>query len=232
MNWVWLDRLEYRRAWDLQLEVLEGVHAGSLPDTLLICEHEPVFTLGAAFHEENLLLSEAEIRARGVDLVKTDRGGDVTYHGPGQLTIYPIFDLRRQDRDLHRWLRALEETQIHVLGQFGLTGRRFPPHTGAWVDDVKVSAIGVKVRKWVNLHGIALNVSNSLEPYSWIVPCGIREFGVSSLSLLTDREVGMTEARAAVVRAFAEVFNQSILEFTPEEIQRALGGAKPDRIAP
>lgn len=175
-------RVPFREAYARQVAYVEEVRAGTRPDTLVFVEHDPVFTLGANFHEENLLLPREEYAERGFDLVKTDRGGDVTYHGPGQLVAYPIFDLTSRGRDLHRWLRELEEVVIRTLAEFGIEGRRFPPHTGVWVGDRKIAAIGIKVRRWVSFHGIALNVANDLSPFDLIVPCGIRGYGVTGLS--------------------------------------------------
>lgn len=211
-HWRDLGRMSYRDALEIQLATHEGVMQGG-PDTLLLVEHEPVFTKGAATQTENLLLSPAEYEARGFQLETTDRGGDVTYHGPGQLTLYPIFDLNRHGRDLHRWLRDLEEVPISVLAAFGIEGRRFPPHTGAWVGDEKIAAIGVKVKRWVNLHGIGFNINLNLEPFRHIVPCGIQHYGVSSLSRSVGREVSMEEAKELCLDAFASVFK---LEWIPK----------------
>lgn len=195
----------YREAWDRQLAVHEDVQHGA-PDTLLFVEHDPVLTLGANFHAENLLLRPRDYEARGIEIVATDRGGDVTYHGPGQLVIYPIFSLEHRGRDLHKWLRGLEETMIQTCGSFGLQARRFPPNTGAWIGDLKVAAIGIKVRRWISLHGIALNCNNDLGVYASFVPCGIRGFGVTSLSTETSREITIEAAKPAIIDTFRNVF--------------------------
>ena len=203
--WRDLGRLEYRAAWDVQREAAAQVKSGG-PDTLLLVEHDPVLTLGAGFHAENLLASGAACRHAGVAVERTDRGGDVTYHGPGQLVMYPVFDLRRHGKDLHRWMRDLEETQIRLLAQFGLTGRRFPPHTGAWIGDKKVAAIGVKIGGWISTHGIALNCEPDLTGFRLIVPCGIKEYPVTSLSAELGRSVPRAEALPVAVAAFEAVF--------------------------
>lgn len=200
--------LGYQAAWDRQLEVHGSVLEGG-EDTLMFVEHPPVLTLGANFHEENLLFPREEYEKRGIEVIKTDRGGDVTYHGPGQLVIYPIFDVSRHGKDLHKWMRDLEDTMLIVCREFGLEPRRFAPHTGAWVGDLKIAAIGVKVRKWVSLHGIALNCSNELGVFETFVPCGIRDFGVTSLSREVGREVSVGEARGVSVGAFESVFGSS-----------------------
>jgi len=198
-------RLGYQLALTRQLELVEAVQSGEA-DCLVLVEHDPVLTLGANFHAENLLLDSAEYEARGIAVIPTDRGGDVTYHGPGQLVMYPLFDLRRHGQDLHRWMRDLEETQLEILRQFGIEGRRFPPHTGAWVGDAKVSAIGVKVKRWVSMHGIAMNVESIPDAFADIVPCGIQGYGVTSLTTLLGRSVSLSEVKPIAIEAFRTVF--------------------------
>ncbi len=197
--------VEYLEAWERQKEVVESVLAGQV-DTLIFVEHPPVLTLGASFHEENLLLTLPEYESRGIAVHRTDRGGDVTYHGPGQLVIYPIFNLERHGKDLHRWMRDLEQTMIDTCSAFGISARRFPPHTGAWVGDLKVAAIGVKIKRWVSMHGIALNCVNDLEVYELFVPCGIRGYGVTSLSAEAGLDVSVEDAKPPVIAAFHQVF--------------------------
>ncbi|MFM9873989.1 MAG: lipoyl(octanoyl) transferase LipB [Fimbriimonadaceae bacterium] len=206
MRIVDLGRLGYEAAWERQLEIHAEVMAGAA-DTLVFVEHDPVLTLGANFHEVNLLLDQAGYAARGIDVIKTDRGGDVTYHGPGQLVIYPIFDIKQHGQDLHRWMRDLEETMILTSREFGVSaGRKADVNTGAWVGDKKIAAIGVKVKKWVNLHGIAINCDNDLRVFDLIVPCGVVGHGVTSLSAEVGREVGIEEVKPVVVAAFESVF--------------------------
>jgi len=197
-------RMAFGPCYELQLRHVEEVLAGSR-DRLLLVEHEPVLTLGANFHESNLLLPRDEYAARGIEVVPTDRGGDVTYHGPGQLVAYPVFSLERRRRDLHRWLRDLEEVVIQTLAGYGVAGRRFPPHTGVWVEDLKMCAIGIKVRRWVSFHGLALNCDNELSPFDLIVPCGIEGYGVTSLSQRVGRRVSVDEVKPRLVEALASV---------------------------
>lgn len=206
MRVVDFGRMGYQVAWDQQLEIHAEVMDGG-EDTLILVEHDPVLTLGANFHEENLLLSREQYGERGIDVVRTDRGGDVTYHGPGQLVIYPIFDLNRHGKDLHKWMRDLEETMIHVCRDFGVeAGRLSDVNTGAWVGQKKIAAIGVKVKRWVSLHGIAINCANDLGEFDLIVPCGIVGHGVTSMSHETGRLVGIEEVKLGVVCAFENVF--------------------------
>jgi lipoyl(octanoyl) transferase len=195
----------YLEAWEFQKSAAEEVIAGG-QDHLILVEHPPVITLGASFHEENLLLSREQYAAKGIEIHKTDRGGDVTYHGPGQLVIYPIFDLTRHGKDLHKWMRDLEETMLLTLQEFGIEGRRFAPHTGAWVEDRKIASIGVKAKKWVSLHGIALNCTNDMEAFRWIIPCGIHDYAMTSLAQELGREVTPDDAVPATLLAFQKVF--------------------------
>lgn len=202
--------MDYRAAWDLQLHYAENLLDGG-PETLLFVEHEPVYTLGASFQEKNLAYPLAFYQEKGISIERTDRGGDVTYHGPGQLTIYPIFDIGARGRDLHLWLRNLEEVVLEVLRSYELEGYRFPPHTGAWIGDKKLAAIGIKAKKWINIHGIGLNVNNNLEPFQWIIPCGIQDFGVTNLSEVTCQHISISDAQERVTRAFEKIFNLTAL---------------------
>jgi lipoate-protein ligase B len=209
-RWRDLGRLPYDEALQIQLETVDSVQNG-VPSTLLLVEHEPVLTLGAGFHRENLLLAESEYVERGISVRMTDRGGDITYHGPGQLVAYPIFDLNLLGKDLHLWLRNLEEAVIRAVAPLGLIGVRVPPHTGVWLGETdsemqKVCAIGIKVRRWVSFHGLALNVTLDLAPFETIIPCGIQNRGVTSLATALGREVSLGEAKARLLAGFESVF--------------------------
>lgn len=212
--------MEYRACWELQKELALRRRAGRIPDTLLLVEHPPVMTLGSRFAPGHLLLPREEYQRRGIAVVETDRGGDVTYHCPCQLVMYPLFDVKELGGDLHRWLRDLEEVVIRLVSAFGLQGYRFPPFTGVWVNGRKIAAIGVKVTRWVNLHGVALNCNNDLTPFRLIVPCGIKGYEVTSLSREVRREVTVEEAKRAVLPAFSEVFSMKFEEMSLETILR------------
>lgn len=204
-----LGRVGYEEAVALQRDLLDRVADDREDDTLLFVEHPPVITLGANFHEENLLASTQELERNGILVARTERGGDVTYHGPGQLVIYPVFNLKRHGKDVHKWLRDLEEAVIQALKPFGLEGSRFPPHTGVWVNGGKVCAIGVKVRRWTSMHGLALNVNNDLASFSLIVPCGISGHPVTSMANELARDVPIDEVKREVGRAFASIFGRA-----------------------
>ncbi len=214
--------MSYRPCASLQRHLLEAVAEGAEPDTLLLVEHDPVLTLGAGFHAQNLLLTADQYREREIEVEVTDRGGDVTYHGPNQLVAYPIFHLALVEKDIHRWLRMLEESVIAALREFGLEGGRFPPNTGVWVGGRKICAIGVKVRRWVSMHGIALNCDNDLGPFQLIVPCGIREHGVTSISRELGRTIGTAEAASSLRRALEATFAICLEEVSRKDLEERL----------
>lgn len=205
-----LSRMRYEDGVTLQERLVTERQRDHIPDTLLLLEHEPVFTLGRNARREHLLSPEAALRARGFDVVDTGRGGDVTYHGPGQVVGYPILDLSPDRRDVHRYVRDLEEVMMRTCADYGLTARRVPGLTGTWLDAEKVGAIGVRIARWVTSHGFALNVANDLAPFSLIVPCGIRERGVTSLERRLGRPVSVTEAMERLALHFAAVFDRSM----------------------
>lgn len=204
----WLGEVDYLSAWRIQQDVACLRRRGEVADTLILLEHvPPVITLGRAARREHLLVSEDRLAQMGIQLVDTDRGGDITYHGPGQLVGYPIIDLRQHGRDVHRYLRQLEEAIIVALQAFGLCAHRQEGLTGVWVGDEKIAAIGVKVSHWITMHGFALNVCPNLAHFDLIVPCGIADKGVTSLQRQLRREVSVREVIAPVVEAFAQVFS-------------------------
>lgn len=217
-----LGRIGYQECWDLQTKLAQQRLSERIPDTLLALEHRPILTLGANFHEQNLLLTREQFAERGIEVIKTDRGGDVTFHGPNQLVLYPIFDLKAHGKDVHAWMRNLEQATIELCDQFGLKAERFAPHTGVWVGGKKVAAIGVKISKWISTHGIAINCNNDLEPFNLIVPCGIAGYGVTSLSRGAKREVTVADALVAAIPSFEEVFNLKFSTIDREELEASL----------
>jgi len=204
-----LGLVPYGEALEAQRALAEERRAGRVGDVLLLLEHPHVITLGARSDaaRSNVLATPARLREMGVELFETGRGGDVTYHGPGQLVAYPIFDLRPDRQDVHRYVRDLEEVMIRATSAFGIEAGRIAGLTGAWVAADKIGAIGVRLSRWITSHGFAYNVTTRLEYFNLIVPCGIRDHGVTSLARLLKREVPMAEVEDAVVKAFAEVFD-------------------------
>lgn len=204
--------VSYADALAQQYALVRSRQADEIPDTLLLLEHPPTITLGRGSVEADLRVSEAELNRCGVALERVDRGGEITYHAPGQLIGYPILDLREHGQDLHRYLRDLEEVLILTLTHFGLRGERIPGLTGVWVENRKIAAIGIKVSRWVCMHGFALNIDVELTPFRRdFVPCGIADRDVTSLAeLLPDDCPTRSEVEAVVLRSFAQIFEMSL----------------------
>jgi lipoate-protein ligase B len=211
-------RLPHREALALQRSALSALASGTAADAIYFAEHEPVLTVGRAGVASSLRANPALLRARGVEVIPVERGGDITYHGPGQIIAYPIVALSGlpAGRDLHRYLRDLEEVLIQTLDGYGIAAGRRPPHTGVWVEDRKVAAIGVAVRRWITLHGFALNVDPDLSHFDWIHPCGIRDLGVTSMRALLGAAPPREEILARLREAFARIWGRPVVE-TPGE---------------
>lgn len=203
----WLGCVEYLAAWNLQKELAELRAHGDIPDALLLLEHPATLTMGRAADRQHLLVSEEVLRELGIALRQVDRGGDITYHGPGQLVGYPIFDLTSHGKDVHRFLRDMEQALIDLLSELGITTSRLPPHTGVWLDDRKIAAMGVKVRRWVTTHGFALNVNPDLSHFDLIVPCGIKDRGITSLCEAGLHNVRVLDLLPQTASAFAAKFD-------------------------
>jgi lipoyl(octanoyl) transferase len=200
----------YAEGLELQARLVAERQAGRIPDTLLLLDHDPVFTLGRNARAENVLLSEEALRAKGFEVFETGRGGDVTYHGPGQVVGYPILDLSPDRCDVHRYVRDLEEVMIRTCADYGISAARVAGMSGAWVGDEKIGAIGVRIARWVTSHGFALNVSNDLAPFGMIVPCGIRGRGVTSLQRQLARTVSLADVCPRLTRHLAAVFGRVV----------------------
>jgi lipoate-protein ligase B len=216
----------YREAWDLQRRLWAARHDGRIPDTLLLLEHEPVVTLGKNARRENLLLDAEGFRSRGVEVVEVDRGGDVTWHGPGQLVGYWIFDLRALYQDVHRYLREIEEVLIRVLARHGIEAERSAGATGVWVGHEKVAAIGMHLSHWVSTHGFALNLDPDLAAFSWIVPCGLRGRGVTSMRRQAAEPVSRGEVEREVVGEMGLLFSREPHDLRPHELCELLADAE------
>lgn len=203
---LWLGRQKYAAVWHAQKELMTKVRSGEEPDTLILVEHDPVITLGRSAKREHILVSAESLAREGIELFEVERGGDVTYHGPGQLVGYPILDLKRHGRDLHLLLRNYEEVLLRTLVDFGIQGRRFPGYTGVWVADEKIAAIGVAVEHWITYHGFAFNVAPNLQHFQLIIPCGIADYGVTSLEQILGQAPDLAAVRERVIEHFAQVF--------------------------
>jgi lipoyl(octanoyl) transferase len=208
-----LGLVPYAEALELQRQLVERRRANEIADQLLLLQHPAVITLGVKSRNDlsHVLETPEGLAARGIELVETGRGGDVTYHGPGQLVGYPIIDLNPDRRDVHQYVRDLEEVLIRAAAAFGITAGRLPGLTGVWVGNAKLAAIGVRIARWITSHGFALNVGTNLEHFGLIIPCGIADKNVTSLERLTGRPVSMSEVEFAVCHAFADVFDRELI---------------------
>ncbi len=212
----------YPEALDLQAGLVEQRRRGAIPDTLLLLQHPHVITLGSGSRAEHVLMSPGELAARRIGVHRAGRGGDVTYHGPGQLVGYPILDLKPDRRDLHAYLRSLERVLVGALRTFGLEGRRDPAGTGVWVGGAKVAAIGIRVSSgWITSHGFALNADPDLSCFDAIVPCGLHGREVTSVSRLLGRKVRAEDAAPAVVAAMASEFGYGGVDDPSPPVSRA-----------
>lgn len=200
--------ISYAEGLEIQKALVAQRKAGEIPDQLLLLQHPPVITLGVKSRSDrsHIIASSDLLEAEGVEIFETGRGGDVTYHGPGQLVGYPIIDLKPDRCDVHQYVRDLEDVMIRMASAFGVEAGRVPGLTGAWVGDEKLGAIGVRIARWVTSHGFAFNVNTTLDHFDLIVPCGITGKGVTSLERLLGRPFPMAEIEESAVKAFSEVF--------------------------
>jgi len=220
-----LGLIGYADCLSLQRKLVDLRTAGHVEDTLLLLEHTPVITLGAAGGEDGLLVKPEDAERAGVEIFGTDRGGNITYHGPGQLVGYPIFDLRSHGKDVHLFLRKLEQVIVDCLADFGVKAETMPGYTGVWVGDEKICSIGIAVRRWISYHGFALNVSPNFEHWSLIRPCGLVDRRVTSLERLTGHHVDMCAVKSSVVAKFEKVFGGE-----PVQVDPSIWDSKPQTV--
>ncbi|MCD5397742.1 lipoyl(octanoyl) transferase LipB [candidate division NPL-UPA2 bacterium] len=215
-----LGLLDYQKAWDLQRKLIEKRLKKRISDTLLLVEHSPLFTIGRGGSRKNVLVSDKYLKKKNISIYEVDRGGDITYHGPGQIVGYPILDLNEHGRDVHLVLRNLEEVIIRLLSGCGVEALRIPGYTGVWVEKEKIAAIGIGVRRWITFHGFCLNVNPDLNYFSLVNPCGLKGERVTSLQQLKVESEkgkvktlswktipGLKDLQQNLIRHFGEVFN-------------------------
>jgi len=210
--------VEYHRAWELQVELAAKVHDGAQPNTLLLLEHSPVYTKGRLSKPEHILFSDEELRQKGIGVYEADRGGQVTFHGPGQLVAYPVVDLREWGGPV-KYVRTLERIIVDSLADFKITAETIDGITGVWVDGAKIAAIGVKISRGVAYHGFAINVTTDLSYYSHIVPCGIADRPVTSMAEVLGEDVDMGMAQYSLAYQFGKGMGFRMVEAELEPIQ-------------
>ena len=223
MQVVRLGVMDYGEALSLQEKMLKLCQQEMMPDTLLLVEHLPVITLGKRAAKENILVDKTFLKVQGITMYEIDRGGDVTYHGPGQIVGYPIVNLNHFDRDIRTFVGNIEEIFIQLLSQkFGITARKDNVHTGVWVGEEKITAIGIAVKKWVTMHGFAFNVNTCMDHFKWIIPCGIRDKGVTSVQHLTGNMQDMDQMTTDVMRYFGEIFSFDLQKIEKDDFLAAM----------
>lgn len=211
--------IDYQEAWNLQKEVFELRYKNGISDVLFLLEHPHTYTLGKVADKNNLIGSDKYLKENKISVYDIDRGGDITYHGPGQIVGYPIINLNDWERDTHKYLRALEEIIIRVCKEYGLNAKRNSKHTGVWIENGKIAAIGIKVSRWITMHGFAFNVNTDLSLYQGIVPCGISDKEVTSLQKELGQKVNLNQTKELIVKNFLEVLGYNTnVKITKEEL--------------
>ena len=220
LRWDFLGRMPYAQAFDAQVAARKGILDGEGDEHLLLLEHQPVFTLGRNADATDVLASASWLEAQGIEVVETDRGGQVTYHGPGQLVGYPIIDLKPDRRDIRLYVRDLQEVLLRTLAYFGLDAERRDgkDFIGVWVGDHKIASIGVHLKRWVTTHGFALNVSTDLGFFRGIVACGLPEVQMASIASLTGERIDLIEVSGQVAKHFAEIFDRRLMPLDPAAV--------------
>ena len=209
MNILDLGRMSYNSAWDIQKEYHKKVVSGKEPDTLIIVEHEPVYTLGKSANDNHLLQSASE----EIQVFRIERGGDITFHGPGQIVVYPILDLNRFVKSVSWYMRTLEKIIIDTLSDFEIKAELKDGLTGVWVGDEKIGAQGVRISRWVTMHGLALNVNTDLRYFDGIIPCGIFDYGVTSMEKLMGRKQDTNKVKNTIIKYFNNILSDEEVRF-------------------
>jgi len=202
-----LGTIDYQEAWNLQKSIFELRYQNKIEDTLLLLEHPHTYTLGKTAKRVNLVGDQEYLKKNNISVYDIDRGGDITYHGPGQIVGYPIIDLTSWKRDTHKYLRALEEVLIKTCNEFGLIAGRKEEYTGVWIGEKKIAAIGIKVSRWITMHGFAFNVNTDLNLFNGIIPCGISDKAVTSLKEELNREIEKNDVKEIILKNFLNAFS-------------------------
>ena len=214
-----LGLIDYKEAWDLQLKFHEKRRQNQISDILFLCEHPNTYTLGKVAEKHNLLYNEEQLAQKGINVFEIDRGGDITYHGPGQIVGYAIINLENWKKDTHLYLRALEETLIQTCKSFGIESGRNSAFTGVWIDNRKICAIGIKVSRWITMHGFAFNVNTELELFDGIIPCGIQDKKVTSLKAELNKTIDLLKTQKLIIEKFSNLFSyDNVYQKTINEI--------------
>jgi lipoate-protein ligase B len=205
---------DYEETYRIQREFVRRRKLGEIGDSVILTEHFPVFTIGRTGSEENLLVKKEDLKSGGIKVLRVDRGGDITFHGPGQLVIYPIIDLKNRDKDLHSYMRDAEETVIRFLRRYSISSGRINGKTGVWVSAEKIASIGIAASDWITYHGISININADLNFFSMINPCGMPGIKVTSLAKILGRNIAMDDLKAEAVSSFKAVFGIDNAEFS------------------
>lgn len=225
--WVELPQTNYQQALDLQLAVVNAKTGGRLDADVIICvEHPRVFTLGRRGGRENLCVSDDFLAEQGVSVVPTDRGGNITYHGPGQLVVYPIINLNRRKLKVVEFVSGLEKAMIRAAGDWRIEAGTDPANRGVWLNGNKLGSVGITIRRSVSFHGLALNVNTDMTPFSWINPCGLNQVRMTSFERYLGRPVSMARARQAMATHLAEIFNLKLIEITARQFSKEIAKTK------
>lgn len=212
-----LGEIDYKEAWDLQKQVFELRAAGEISDVFFQLEHPHTYTLGKVADKKNLIGSAEYLKENKISVYDIDRGGDITYHGPGQIVGYPIINLNDWVNDTHKYLRGLEEVIIKTLAYYGISAGREPKYTGVWINDRKIAAIGIKVSRWITMHGFAFNINSDLSFFNGIIPCGINDKSVTSLQKELGKEQNIQEVKDRLLLNFTEFFGYSVFNIINKE---------------
>lgn len=207
-----LDSIDYKEAWDLQKAIHKLRVENKVDDVLFLLEHPSTYTLGKTADKENLIGDDKYLSDKNISVYDIDRGGDITYHGPGQIVGYPIINLSNWQQDTHKYLRAIEELIIQTCAEYGLNGSRVDKYTGVWIEDRKICAIGIKVSRWITMHGFAFNINTDLSLFNGIIPCGITDKAVTSLNSELKKEISLNEVKEKIIHHFSNIFNYDQIE--------------------